>query len=305
MTAPWLAKRQRIAQQTAAGLADQYPDAEIWLVGALAEHLAHTHSDIDLLVVVPTAEPPALRSRLVADIRVDLRAVAATAVDEWRELLADFTVTRDDVETFRRVRAHLPDLTLLRTARQMTSDGTAEVLEPALRNGYRRWALADRCEAAASLAEDLVGLIEAGLYRHADLVWDRLTVILAQAETVAADAPLLGEKWLPSLLMQHYGADEDAPVPTLPVPDWPHAATSGSPWFASVQVRLATALLSLWPLTSTTPPHPLEERGLAGFGWLPQRYTDGWFLRRGDVRVPLSEGELHAWRDAVARQTRS
>lgn len=298
MSSPWLAERQQIAHRAAADLAAAYPDGEVWLVGALAEQLAHTHSDIDLLVVVPAEPPPALRSRLVSGIRVDVRALTARTVGTWRQLLADFAVARAEVETFRTVRALLPDLTLLRTARQLVGTGTRTVLEPGLRDGYRRWAVADRCESAASLAEDLVGLAEAGLHRHADRVWGRLGVVLAQAETAASGAPLLGEKWLPSLQAHHHGGAEAE----LPAPDWAHAAAR-SPWFSTVQLRLVDALLATWPLAATEPDPPAK-KGLTGFGWLPQRYADGWFLRRGDVHVPLTEGELLAWRGAVARHIR-
>ncbi|MEV0694097.1 nucleotidyltransferase domain-containing protein [Streptomyces sp. NPDC050388] len=301
MTAvPWLETRLRVAEQTAAGLADEYAGADVWLVGALAEGLAHQHSDVDLLLITP-GPVVGPGSCLVHGIRIDVRAVSQSTVHDWRTLLDEFTVTRDDIAAFRAVRASLSDLTLLRTARSLaqTSDQAA-VLGPEQRAIYQRWALADRCEAAASLAEDLLGLAQVGLYPHADLVWDRLARVVAQAETVSVGAPLLGEKWLPSLL-----SSDDArftPVPALPEPCWVSAAAH-SPFFASVQVRLADALLALWPADAE--PERVDETGLGGFGWLPQRYSDGWFLRRGDARVPLSDGQMRAWQQAAAQRART
>ncbi|NEB12287.1 hypothetical protein G3I32_26215 [Streptomyces coelicoflavus] len=297
---PWLKTRLKVAEQAATCLADEYPGADVWLVGALAEGLVHQRSDVDLLLITP--EPVAgPGSRLIHGIRVDVRAVSRSTVHDWRTLLEEFTVTRDDIQMFRAVRARLSDLTLLRTARPLAqAPDRSAVLEPEQQTTYQRWALADRCEAAASLAEDLLGLAQAGLYPHADLVWDQLARVVAQAETVAAGAALLGEKWLPSLL-----SSNDAPftpVPALPEPRWVSAAAH-SPFFASVQARLADALLELWPTDAE--PEPVDEAGLSGFGWLPQRYGDGWFLRRGDDRVPLSDGRMRAWQQAAARRAHS
>ncbi|MFE9967165.1 nucleotidyltransferase domain-containing protein [Streptomyces sp. NPDC005525] len=297
---PWLDTRLKVAEHAAAALADEYFGADVWLVGALAEGLAHQQSDVDLLLI--TQEPvPGPGSRLIHGIRVDVRAVREATVHDWHTLLDAFTVTRDDIETFRTVRARLSDLTLLRTARPLPpAPDHAEILAPEQQATYQRWALADRCEAAASLAEDLLGLAQAGLYPHADLVWDQLARVVAQAETVAAGAPLLGEKWLPSLLSQD-GADRFRPVPALPEPRWPSAAVH-SPFFASVQARLADALLALWPTDIDTDPGTVDEAGLGGFGWLPQRYGDGWFLRRGDARVQLTDGRMRAWQQSAARR---
>ncbi|MFF4863502.1 nucleotidyltransferase domain-containing protein [Streptomyces sp. NPDC001231] len=303
--APWLQTRLKVAEQAAAELADEHFGADVWLVGALAENLAHQQSDVDLFVVTPDDRGPApeLRSRLTCGIRIDVRAVTKTTVHDWRTLLEAFTVSRDDIEMFRTVRARLSNLTLLRTARPLArASDQAEILAPEQRATYQRWALADRCEAAASLTEDLLGLAQAGLYPHADLVWDQLARVVAQAETVAAGAPLLGEKWLPSLLSSRDDAARFTPVPALPEPRWVSAAAH-SPFFASVQARLANALLSLWP--ADVEPEPLDEAGLGSFGWLPQRYSDGWFLRRGDARVPLSTSRMRAWRDAAARRART
>ncbi|NEC65898.1 nucleotidyltransferase domain-containing protein [Streptomyces sp. SID9727] len=297
---PWLKTRLEVAEQASTCLADEYADADVWLVGALAEGLVHQRSDVDLLLITPepVAEPG---SRLIHGIRVDVRAVSRSTVHDWRTLLDEFTVTRDDIQMFRAVRSRLSDLTLLRTARPLAqAPDRAAVLEPEQRAAYQRWALADRCEAAASLAEDLLGLAQAGLYPHADLVWDQLARVVAQAETVAADAALLGEKWLPSLLSSNEAPF--TPVPALPEPRWVSAAAH-SPFFASVQARLADALLELWPTDAA--PEPVDEAGLNGFGWLPQRYSDGWFLRRGDDRVPLSDGRMRAWQQAAARRAHS
>ncbi|MGW2695697.1 hypothetical protein [Streptomyces sp. NPDC001296] len=302
--APWLQMRLKVAEQAAAELANEHFGADVWLVGALAEHLAHQQSDVDLLLVTPDDCPATeLRSHLTGGIRIDVRTVSETTVHDWRTLLNAFTVTHDDIETFRTVRARMGDLTLLRTARPLAGRWSpAEVLTPEQRATYQRWALADRCETAASLAEDLLGLAQAGLYPHANLVWDQLARVVAQAETLAAGAPLLGEKWLPSLQSNHDDAHRFTPVPPLPEPRWLSAAAH-SPFFASVQARLTDALLALWPTDAE--PEPLDEAGLSGFGWLPQRYSDGWFLRRGDARVPLSNGRLCAWHRAAARRART
>ncbi|MFF2941247.1 nucleotidyltransferase domain-containing protein [Streptomyces niveus] len=302
MTAtPWLDTRLKVAEHAAAVLADEYAGADVWLVGALAEGLAHQHSDVDLLLITQEAVPGP-GSSLIHGTRVDVRAVSERTVHDWRTLLDAFTVTRDGIETFRTVRAQLSDLTLLRTARPLvTAPAHAEILVPEQRATYQRWALADRSEAAASLAEDLLGLAQSGLYPHADLVWDQLARIVAQAETVAAGAPLLGEKWLPSLLSRDH-TEPFRPVPALPEPRWLSAAAH-SPFFASVQARLADALLVLWPTNAE--PEPVDEAGLGGFGWLPQRYSDGWFLRRGDARVPLTDGSIRAWQKSAARRARS
>lgn len=302
--APWLEMRLRVAEQAAATLADEFFGAEVWLVGALTEGLAHQQSDVDLLLIThePVSEP---RSRLVHGIRVDVRVVSWDAVNAWRILLDSFTVTRDDIETFRTVRTRLSDLTLLRTARPLTPAPGLEpsrVLGPGQRATYQRWALADRCEAAASLAEDLLGLAQAGLYPHADLVWIQLARVLAQAETAAAGAPLLGEKWLPSLMAVGHDGDRFKAVPELPQPRW-STAVAHSPFFATVQARLADALFVLWP--SNADPESVDEAGLSGFGWLPQHYRDGWFLRRGDARVPLFDGQMRTWREAAARRART
>ncbi|MZE68684.1 nucleotidyltransferase domain-containing protein [Streptomyces sp. SID5789] len=303
-TTPWLQERLKVAEQAADTLAQEFFGADVWLVGALAEGLAHRQSDVDLLLVTP--EPVAAPgSRLLGGIRVDVRAETGQTVNEWRRLLDAFAVTREDIATFRTVRERLGDLTLLRTARPLThvcdEANPCEILLPEQRVTYQRWALADRCEAAASLSEDLLGLAQAGLYPHADLVWDQLARVVAQAETVAAGAPLLGEKWLPSLLSKD-DADRFRPVPALPEPRWLSAAAH-SPFFASVQARLADALLALWPTNAE--PEPVDEAGLGGFGWLPQRYSDGWFLRRGDARVPLTDGQMRAWQHSAARRART
>lgn len=104
MTAtPWLDTRLAVAGHAAAALADEYAGADVWLVGALAEGLAHQHSDVDLLLITP--EPvPGPGSRLIRGIRADVRAVSESTVDDWRTLLDAFTVTRDGIETFRTVR---------------------------------------------------------------------------------------------------------------------------------------------------------------------------------------------------------
>ncbi|MGW3498599.1 nucleotidyltransferase domain-containing protein [Streptomyces sp. NPDC001020] len=301
--APWIQRRLKVSEEAAAELSTEYFGADVWLVGALAEGLAHQQSDVDLLLVTPNAHGPApqLGARITDGIRIDVRAVSEATVHQWRSLLDAFAVTRDDIETFRRVRAQLGDLTVLRTARPLSTTHAEGILRSGQRAAYQRWALADRCEAAASLAEDLLGLAQAGLYPHADLVWAQLARVVAQAETVAAGAPLLGEKWLPSLLARRHGAGQAVPIPALPEPRWLSAAAH-SPFFAPVQARLTDALLTLWPVGAD--PEPVEE-SLVGFGWLPQRYADGWFLRRSEARVPLTDSRLLGWRGAAARCART
>ena len=71
----------------------------------------------------------------------------------------------------------------------------------------------------------------------------------------------------------------------------------------AAEPRLADALLALWPTDAE--PEPIDEAGLGGFGWLPQRYNDGWFLRRGDARVPLTDGRMRAWQKSAARRART
>ncbi|MFF4531640.1 hypothetical protein ACFY1P_20510 [Streptomyces sp. NPDC001407] len=290
---PWATQRLAIARLSAVCLLTEHPTAQVWLVSALAEHHAHARSDIDLLLITPDLAPT-MASRIVDSVRVDVRAVAQCETDQWHTHLRQFSVTRSALEEFRTVRARLADLTLLRTARTVRDGVFVPVLDSAGRDGYRRWALADRAEVASSLAEDLVGLVEAGLRPHADLVWARLAITLAQAETVAAGAPLLSEKWLPSL----HPAGGAATAP--PAVDWTNPERA-SRCFAHAQVRLADALLTCWPVTA--PAEPVDPQ-LTGFGWLPQHYADGWFLRNGDQHTCVPDAQVPAWRTAVAQHTR-
>ncbi|MEU7406106.1 hypothetical protein, partial [Streptomyces sp. NPDC044948] len=113
--------------------------------------------------------------------------------------------------------------------------------------------------------------------------------------------PLRGVQGPPRLVAPHSDARFKA-VPELPEPRWSNAADHSS-FFATVQARLADVLFALWP--SDADPEPVHEAGLGGFGWLPQRYHDGWFLRRGDVRSLLSDGQMRTWRQAAARRSRT
>jgi hypothetical protein len=288
--APWVDIRLTVAEHAAADLTRAYTGGEVWLVGALAEGLAHQRSDVDLLVVTP-GDPPHLTSRQIGDIRVDLRAQSRAAIEQWHQWLSGFAVTRDNLETFREVRSRMPDLTLLRTARRLTADRAAEPATTAEERAvYQRWALADRCEVAASLAEDLIGLAVAGLHLHAAIVWNQLAIVVAQAEAAASGSPLLSDKWLPSLLARRLGVDEPVPLP-------PAGGGADSERFAVLQVRLADALLRQWP--ATVEPQPPADH-LHGYGWLPQRYADGWFLRLGDDRVPVTDAQILGWRHAAA-----
>jgi hypothetical protein len=58
------------------------------------------------------------------------------------------------------------------------------------------------------------------------------------------------------------------------------------------------ALLSCWPVDDPLRMPP--NLGAPDAGWLPQRYADGWFLRRGDVHIPITGGQLLGWLSTVS-----
>lgn len=288
--------RLRIAATATADLAHEFPGAHVWLTGPLATGFAHARSDIDLHVIA--AEPPThLPARTVKATRIDLHPHRAADVDRTRGLLSGFAVTLDDLTTFRTVRTRLSDLTAIRTARYWQGDGFAPVLTSEERSGYRRWALADRVEHLNTLFEDLDGLLAAGMTAAAQVVWQQTALVVAATECVAARAPLLGDKWLPLLVANHQPG-VSVVVPTLPrLPDDP---VSGRRVFATLQFRVLEALLRVWPISETAQqPTGDVPATCTGPFWLPQRYADGWHLTNGDARVPVSTGDLAAWRTRI------
>ncbi|MCZ7460582.1 hypothetical protein [Streptomyces sp. WMMC940] len=277
--------RREIADRVARALVASGEAREVWLEGALACGFAHAASDIDLRGIVE-GTLPAWESRIVDGVRVDLQATAPQRAEELRYLLRSFDVHRDDLGSFRRVRASMHDLMCLRTALSYGSGRWGPVLDPEERQGYRRWAVADQAEVAASLAEDLTGLVADGLAEPVGVVCRKLETCLTALECAAAGHPILGDKWLPLLA----GAPSRLPI------DAAHAETWE--WFRPVQRRVTRALLDCWPVNDPlrTPPN----LGAPDAGWLPQRYADGWFLRRGDVHIPVTGGQLLGWLSTVS-----
>ncbi|MET7952197.1 hypothetical protein [Micromonospora sp. NPDC005324] len=277
--------RTEIAARVAAELSNNHGVDEVWLEGALAVGLAHAGSDIDLRVVFHD-RPPMLRSRMVDGVRVDLAACTYTDIQSLRSLASSFDVGFDDVERFRQVRAALGQLTHLRTARRYTPAGWQVVATASEISCYRNWVVADRIEYVLSLVEDLLGLVTDQLPAEAEVVCRQLEVCLLGLDLVVADQPLLGDKWLPSL----WRRINDGPPPALPTSAWNAEDFS---WFPAVRQRVTAALLRCWPDMIAT--EELPPAGTSDQGWLPQRYADGWFLRRGNQRVRLTPGQLNGW----------
>ncbi|MFJ9693137.1 hypothetical protein [Kitasatospora sp. NPDC101183] len=274
-------RRLHIAGQVAEHLLSSHPGSTVWLEGALACGLAHATSDIDLRLLGDTPDLPDSGSWLSDGVRIDLQVSGPDQMAQLRAFLRGFEVRADDLTVFRRVRKDLGSLTSLRTARQYQEEQWIPVVSPGEAEVYRAWAVADRAETVASLTEDLVGLAADGLYASVDLVLERLALTLASAECAAAGQPLLGEKWLPLMATRPW-----TPGTTTAV--W-HDTSWG--WFRPIQQRLTSALLSCHPIDgSSSDPAPA-----LGTGWLPQRYSDGWFLRRADDRVPLTDAALLTW----------
>ncbi|MET7676977.1 hypothetical protein [Streptomyces seoulensis] len=277
--------RREIADRVAKELLASGEAREVWLEGALACGFAHAASDVDLRGIVD-GTLPAWESRIVDGVRVDLQATAPQRAEELRHLLRSFDVRRDDLGSFRRVRASMHDLMCLRTALSYGSGSWNPVLDPEERQGYRRWAVADQAEVAASLAEDLTGLVEDGLAESAGVVCRKLETCLTALECAAAGHPVLGDKWLPLLA----GAASRTPIDLARAETWE--------WFRPVQQRVARALLGCWPVDDPVQKPP--NLGASDAGWLPQRYADGWFLRCGDVHLPLTGGQLLGWLSTVS-----
>ncbi|MEV5574488.1 hypothetical protein AB0L06_31020 [Spirillospora sp. NPDC052269] len=259
------------------------PGVTVSLEGALACGLAHATSDIDLRLVGDEPLLPEPGSWTTSGVRIDLQVSTTQRIEELHRLLHRFDVRADDLALFRRIRKDLPRLTSLRTAKRFQAGQWIPIVNSREAAIYRSWAVADRAETVASLTEDLIGLLEDGLHASADLVLDRLSLTLASAECAAAGLPLLGEKWLPLIATRTW----DASRPSVPRRD------SAWEWFRPVQQRLTRALLSCHPVTDrdgASPPALAHDPR-----WLPQRYSDGWFLRRADDRFPLTDSALLAW----------
>ncbi|MFG3225153.1 hypothetical protein ACGF07_10270 [Kitasatospora sp. NPDC048194] len=275
--------RLRIAGQAAERLLSSHPGTAVWLEGALACGLAHATSDIDLRLLGDAPDLPGSRSWLSDGVRIDLQVSTPDQMEQLRGLLRGFDVRADDLALFRRVRRDLPALTCLRTAKRYQAGQWIPVINSGEAEVYRAWGVADRAETVASLTEDLIGLIVDGLYASADLVLERLALTLASAECAAAGQPLLGEKWLPLMADQPWSP---RPLSAL----WQDTSWG---WFRPIQRRLTSALLSCHLVNGASgEPNPVS---VSGSGWLPQRYSDGWFLRRADDRVPLTDAALLAW----------
>lgn len=279
--------KRSVAATAAAELAARHPSAELWLEGPVAHGLAHAYSDVDLRVISAHGALGVTPSWLVDDTRVDAAMSTVDDIHACRSLLASFDVRRDDLATFRQVRAGLPALTRLRTAHRYTNGGWLPVLTDEEREVYRRWALADRVETVMSLTEDLFGMITDGHDASARIIWWQIGQALAGADAAAAGQPLLGDKWLPHLCPG-----------TAPWSDLPADARTGNAarWFRSVQARLVAALNEVWPADFTDP-------GRGGncpeAGWLPQRFTDGWQARFADTVEPLPATVIASWRSAL------
>jgi hypothetical protein len=211
-----------------------------------------------------------------------------------RSLLTGFRISADDVTAFRAVRHHLPALTALRTARVLDGRKEPHVLTGQERGVYQRWALADRVQHALTLTEDIDGLATARLDAAAEVSVRLLATAVAQARTVASGHPLLGEKWTPLLL--------DRAQALLPETDW--NARRRDPdrlprWFLDARRTLTEALQVCWPTSSAALTDPPVPGHWLIFGWLPQRYSDGWRLKFADATIRLTEPQFLAWARAI------
>ncbi|MGL5866564.1 MAG: hypothetical protein ACRCYX_11980 [Dermatophilaceae bacterium] len=300
--------RLALAERVAADIIGDRPDVEVWVEGALAYGLAHARSDVDLRIITDAASAAGNRSRIVDGIRFDLTTSTHHEVTTLRGQLAAFDVRLHDIEVFRTVRAAIGDLTRLRTAHRFTPEGWQPVITDAEERVYCQWAVAHQVEQAHSLAEDLVGLHLDGLDDEAAVTWNRLDACTALARCAAAGAPLLGDKWLPSLDRRVLGSLHD-PFSGLERGQ----AETAEDAFAVAQIRTAAALTECWPLTSIgdadapaaaddQPPSSHDQNvpgSVSGLGWLPHRYSDGWFIGCGDTRISLTAAQFTDWLSRV------
>ena len=272
------------------------PVEDVWLTGPLALGLAHALSDVDIVMVTATGAH-AVESDVRDGIRVDYAVASRKEIDEDRAYLADFDVTYDDIESFRRVRGRMRALTRLATAVDARRDGTPVLAGPELRV-YQSWLLADQVEDVHSLTEDLVGLITDDLLDSAGIVWAALLQRLRFVVLAAAGAPLLGAKWLPQLSARY--ADCSA-VDRLAAAVAADGIVSVREHFPAVQTIVFEALAAGQRAAATAAegsPAP------TGFGWLPQVYADGWFVRLGEERRRLTPGQVLGWQEAIKEKTR-
>lgn len=279
-----VSQRLDIASSIASQLAKQDPDSQVWLEGPLAEGLAHAHSDIDLRLVPSNTAPDDIAAKIVDGIRVDISVSPRAEIQATTRLLDRYDARLSDLTYFRLVRRQLPSLTLLRTARRWTGTGWDAVLDRDAISVYRMWALADRVEMLLSLTEDLTGLLTDELMENAEIVAQQISRALAGAEAVAAGLPLLGDKWLPSLVPpSRAGRNHEL-----------GNAPNASSWFPTVQRRLLAALTSVHMAHAPAGHDAVGDRPL-GSWWLPQRYADGWYARYRDSLMPLSDLQVRSW----------
>ncbi|MET7761131.1 hypothetical protein ABZS71_03505 [Streptomyces sp. NPDC005393] len=283
--------RMTIAAEAAREMLSSGTADQVWLEGALACGFAHAASDIDLRGIVSVAELPRWESRMVDGVRVDPQASSPQEIAELRQLLRTFDVRRDALASFRRARRAMHELMCLRTALSYREGAWHPILTPEECDGYRRWAVADQAEIAASLAEDLVGLLESQLFDSAHVVCRKLETCLMALDTAASGHPVLGDKWLPLLARL-------AITTVTPAVSNDGTHSDSWTWFRPTQRRITLALLACWPTDATPgPPPPIADPAA---GWLPQRYADGWFLRRGDTHLPVDESTLLGWLATVS-----
>ncbi|MFF2226944.1 nucleotidyltransferase domain-containing protein [Streptomyces globisporus] len=288
---PDLHRRTALAQTTAGELLAAHPGAQVHLTGALAHGLAHSRSDVDLLLVTPSAPPPVTALRRDG-IRIDIAAQTTTAMGDARRLLGSFDLPLEgDVPVLREVRSRMGELTRLRTALRLDGHGAAEpVLTAPEQAVYARWALADRLQEAITLTEDLAGLLQSGQVHAASVTVAQLGTVIAQAETVAAGQPLLGQKWLPALR----GLAANPPTGPQPLPPLADTGPTGGQWgFTDIQHRLLKALFTCWG-TPSGPAQPLPDL-VRSFGWLPIACNEGFAAQFGEDVLALSGGQLLTW----------
>lgn len=276
-------QRLGIASSVASQLLQQDPDSQVWLEGPLAEGLAHAHSDIDLRLVTSNTAPDDIAAKIVDGVRVDIAVSPQAEIQATTRLLNRYDARLSDLTSFRLVRRQLPSLTLLRTARRWTGTGWEAVLDRDAVSVYRMWALADRVELLLSLTEDLTGLLTDELVENAEIVAQQISRALAGAEAVAAGLPLLGDKWLPSLVPSRTGRNHEL-----------GNAPNASSWFPTVQRRLLVSLTSVHVAHAPADHGAVVDRP-PGSWWLPQRYADGWYARYRDSLMPLSDLQVRSW----------
>lgn len=284
------AKRLELAHTVADQLSAQHPECEVWLEGPLAIGLAHARSDIDLRLVTPDGTRIEPWSQVTTGVRIDIDVSTKDGIHATRRLLDAMSVTFDDLQTFRTVRASIGALTRLRTAHRLVDGVWNPVLAPQTMAVYQQWALADRAEYIASLTEDLDGLIAEGMWHNTEVVWTQLQLGAMAADAVSRGHPLLGDKWMPSLLASRPSSGNPQPA----------AGRDSQDWSAPLQLQVLESLRRLWP----TGPRDDTDAGFTQppAGWMPQRYADGWFIRLGDDRKKLSPTDIESWHSTLCHR---